>query len=291
MSDFGRLHRGLLAVGRDIVCTAEVRSITKSTWIFGLHDFIVGDSPRLISRIAGISGLPTADRYVLSGEIGDGRVLIEAPQLRVVDGKAELTCMVQPRAARIDARSLGSMAAMHPETRDMYAEHGQIARVSGIAALKQFFEQALSMQQGEAFFDLSAGVRFFEYAHGFADSALLPELLTLDVIRQASIPAGGQTPLRCVEQVRRLSLPSGIGSERRFRLDVDLEINGVGTWQRELSIYMPTAQEMADIRARAEERSRQLGPLAVAPAAHVELLPVSSSVAAKVLETLKRGRH
>lgn len=66
----------------------------------------------------------------------------------------------------------------------------------------------LSMQRGGNIFAETAGVRFYEYFEAFRGTFWLPQMLMLDVIRQAAIPVGDgiltapwTTPLRCVTRV------------------------------------------------------------------------------------------
>jgi hypothetical protein len=111
------------------------------------------------------------------------------------------------------------------------------------------------MQRGESVFAPTAGMRFFEYFEAFRGSLWLDLLLELDVIRQAVIPARDDvtnrqsTPLQCVTRVRAVELQAETPTNDRLPLRLDLEVQGVGRWKRDISIYMPTAEQMAE-RAR-----------------------------------------
>ena len=76
--------------------------------------------------------------------------------------------------------------------------------------------------------------------------------MKLDVIRQASIPfrdavMGRQyTPLGCVTRVRNVELLSETPKNNRLPLLVDFEVQGVGQWRREIFVYMPTKEQMAE---------------------------------------------
>jgi hypothetical protein len=98
-------------------------------------------------------------------------------------------------------------------------------------------------------------MRFFEYFENFKGSPWIGLLMTLDVIREAAIPFTDRatnkqsTPLQCVTRVRRFELLSETPINNRLPVRVDFEVQGLGRWQRDLSIYMPTREQM-DERAR-----------------------------------------
>jgi hypothetical protein len=111
-------------------------------------------------------------------------------------------------------------------------------------------ETALSLQQGESPFYPHAGIRFFEYFEAYRGSPWLSLLMMLDVVREASIPFTDvvlrreYTQLRCVRRVHGFELLSEEPTNHRLPVRVDFDVNGLGRWQRELSIYMPTREQM-----------------------------------------------
>jgi hypothetical protein len=246
------LGAGLLAIGPDIVCTGDIQHITAVSWTLRVRHFVIGDVHKLISFIDSFAKAAHEDRYVLSNELGDGRVLSEAPSLTKQTDGYHLFCPVAPGFPRIDAQSLGSDLALHPETGDLYLDDKKnIARVSGLEYLPQKVQSLLSMQRGENVFAPSAGMRFFEYFEAFRGSPWLTLLMTLDVVRQAAIPSGDgmtkrqHTPLQCVTRVRSVELLSEIPKDDRLPVRVDLDVQGVGKWQHNISVYMPTQEQMA----------------------------------------------
>ena len=250
------LGHGLLAIGPDVVCSGDIQNITAASWTLHLKHFVVGDVHDLVSFIDGFSKAESDDNYVLSNELGDGRVLSEAPRLSKQNDGYSLVCPVAPSFPRGDARDLGSSFALHPETNDWYSDgKGHLARLSGLEYLPQKVQSLLSMQRGESVFNPFFGMRFFEYFETFKGSPWLALLLTLDVVRQAAIPYRDNTlnrectPLQCVARVHRIELLSETAKNNRLPVRVDLELQGVGRWQRDLSIYMPTKEQM-DERAR-----------------------------------------
>ncbi|UIK20653.1 hypothetical protein [Rhizobium leguminosarum] len=252
---------GLVAIGPDIVCAGEIAQVTAGSWTLHLNHFVTGDRHALIGFIGGFAECAPEERYVLSNELGDGRVLSEAPTLTMQAGVHILTCPVALTAPRIDAQKLGSSPALDPKTNDLFLDGGSIAWVSGVDYLPQKIQSLLSMQRGENVFAVISGVRFFEYFEAFGGTLWLSQLLTLDVIRQAAIPAVDRTmsaqatPLQCVTRVRSVELLSESPENNRLPLRIDLDVQGVGRWQRELSIYLPTREQMQE-RARLLQETR-----------------------------------
>jgi hypothetical protein len=115
-----------------------------------------------------------------------------------------------------------------------------------------------TLQRGESPFDPGFGIRFFEYFETHRDSPWLGLLMKLDVIRQAAIPYKDvlkrqYTPLQCVTRVNNVELLSEAPRNNRLPIRVDFIVQGIGVWQRDLSVYMPTKEQMADqaaLRAR-----------------------------------------
>jgi hypothetical protein len=62
-------------------------------------------------------------------------------------------------------------------------------------------------------------------------------------------PGRYAAPLRCVKRVRRFELLSDTPAEGRLPVRIDLDVEGLGPWQHDLAIYMPTREQM-DERAR-----------------------------------------
>ncbi len=247
------LVTGLLAIGPNIVCTGSLTHIDAGSWTLRLSHFLIGDLHKVISFISGFANEAPDCRYILSNELGDGRVLIKPPSLTKQTNGYSLLCPVAPSFPRVDVQKLGSSLALHPDTNDLYLdEKGGIARVSGFDYLPQRICEVLSMQLGESPFHPNLGMRFFKYFEAYRGSPWLDLLFKLDVVRQASIPFKDRlmdqqyTSLRCVTRVRSVELLADTPVRNRLPVHVDLEIQGVGPWQHELSIYMPTAEQMAE---------------------------------------------
>ena len=247
------LAAGLFAIGPDVICTGELTEINAASWTLSLGHFLIGDVHRIIAFIDSFGRQAAENRYVLSNELGDGRVLTVAPSLTNEADCYSLICPVAPGAPRVDAQKIGSAFATNPETNDWFADTKRsLARVSGVDYLPQRVREVLSMQRGESLYSPTSGMRFFEYFEVYRGSPWLDLLLKLDVVRQASIPSRDNlsrqthTPLRCVTRVRSVKVLADTPTNNRLPVHVDLEVQGLGPWTRELSIYMPTAEQMAE---------------------------------------------
>lgn len=241
----------LFAIGPGIICTGDCFSVSETAWAFNLEHFIVGDRLSLATYIGEFSRSPAEARYVLSSEQGDGRVLSGAPTLTREASGFRVLCPMAPSFLRVGVQNLGSDMALHPETDDLYVNaSGDIARVSGADYLPQRVQTVLSLQQGESPFHPTLGVRFFEYLETFKDSPWLERLLMLDVVRQASIPFEDMlnkrldTALRCVTHVRRLEVLSYVPARNRIPMRIELDVQGLGRWQGDVQVYIPTKEQM-----------------------------------------------
>ncbi len=60
------------------------------------------------------------------------------------------------------------------------------------------------------------------------------------------------TPLQCVTRVRSVELLADNRMDNKLPMRIILDVQGVGKWMREISIFMPTAEQMAE-RAKLRE--------------------------------------
>lgn len=239
-------NTGLLAIGPDIICVGDISRVTVDSWTLRIKQFIAGDEYKLVSFIDGFASAPPEDRYILSSALGDGRLLAATPSLSKENDGHHLLCPISPAFTRINAQQLGSGMAIHPETEDLYVSNGQIARVSGLEYLPQKIRSLLSMQRGESVFAHSFGMRFFEYFEEYKESPWLSRIMMLDVIRQAAIPYNDVTPLQCITRVHNIELLSEAPINNKLPIRVDFDVQGVGRWQYDLEIYMPTSELIAE---------------------------------------------
>lgn len=170
----------------------DIGNISAGRWTIRLKHFVKGDVHSVIAFISTFAHAAEGDRYILSNELGDGRVLSRAPGLDTQSSGYILFCPIESAYPRIEAQNLGSVSALHPETSDWYTDGKGLARVAGLDSLPQKIQTLLSMQQGENVFAPSAGVRFFEFLQEYSGSPWLKEILKLEVVRQAKYPVPGQ---------------------------------------------------------------------------------------------------
>jgi hypothetical protein len=241
----------LVALGPEIVAIGQMLAFDGSSWNILLRHFVVGDVRALIGYVDGFAKTLSGDRYVLVNAIGDGRELTAAPAVTKTERGFQVRCQVAQPASRIAAQQLGSLWAISPKTNDMYVENGQIALVSGLASLPQLVTSCFSMSRGELLFHRDYGTRLAEYYDAFRSSPWLGHLLKLEAVRQAAIPYHDQvlnrhyTPLRCVEQVISLDVLAEAPAGNRLPIKVVFTVNGVGRWERELSIFIGEARQLA----------------------------------------------
>jgi hypothetical protein len=252
-----RLTDDLVAFGPGVICTGELSAVDASEWSIQVRHFVEGDLATIIGFIDQFQKLALGDQYVLVNALGDGRVLSSGPALMKSGDGYLVKCPVGPAFPRIEAQRLGSDLAISPKTNDLYLDaKGNIARVSGLDALPQKVRSCLSLQRGESPFHGDFGVRLAQYFDAFRGSPWLGQLLKLEVIRQAAIPyhdavlKRDYTPLQCVERVRAVEALADAPENQWLPVRVDFDVRGVGRWQRELSICVPSAESLALIRER-----------------------------------------
>ena len=255
------LGSGLLAIGPDVVVIGGLAEVSARQWTLHIKHFVIGDFHKLVSYIDGFAAQRLDRRYVLSNELGDGRMLAGAPSLAKDAVGYRLACPVLPGAPRIAAQKLGGSLATD-ENFDTFAKNGKIAMVSGVNYLPQKVRELLSMQQNESAFSPDFGMRFFEYFEAYKGSHWLPQLMQIDVIRQASIPITDKalrqqyTPLQCVTRVYAVEpLSEARDANNRLPVRLDFEVQGIGRWQHETKVYIPTVAQM-------QERAQMIAEMA-----------------------------
>jgi hypothetical protein len=172
--------------------------------------------------------------------------------------------------------------AVSPETGDVFAERGAIARTSGAASLPQMLQSAMSFVRGESMWDLDAGAEFSDYLASFRDSPWLPGLFMLETIRLASIARKSvllkdskpSTPLHCVDRVRELELLERAPKDRRVRIRIELDLHGAGAWSGEVAVLVLDEEPLRERRATVAASNRLIQPTLIVPQP-VEAKPVA----------------
>ena len=87
----------LIAIGPQIICTGRYLEIEASSWSVQLEHFVVGDPYTLVSYIDRFDDASPMDQYIVVNELGDGRALAAAPNLKRSLGDYVLRCPVKLR--------------------------------------------------------------------------------------------------------------------------------------------------------------------------------------------------
>lgn len=234
----------LIALGPEIVATGEVVGTNAMEWTIRLDHFVSGGPDRLIRMSEHFDDLPRDERYVLVNALGDGRVLSQAPAWRKESGKIYVSATVEHRPPRIAAQNLKRDLKL--VNGDISLENGDFATVSGIDALPQKIQLCLWHQKGETPFSLRFGSRLGEYYSLFGRSLWFEQLAKLEAIRLAAIPYGDineeYTPFQCVEQVKSIQLLAPQPEDRWLPARIGLEVNGLGTWEQDIRLFIPERQ-------------------------------------------------
>lgn len=234
----------LIALGPDIIVVGSLSSGSDSVWEFRFTEFLDGDLGALVSYCDAFETQPASDRYILVNELADGRSLSAPPTWRRGERGLVVTCSTSPRWPRIRAQDLGSDFKLGPD-HDLLPT---METVSGVDAFPQKVMTCLSMGKGEWFMDRGTGSRLSEYHLLFSGSPWLDRLIRLEVIRLASIPRVDSVtkkeylPLHCVEKVGSFSFLEDPTINDWNKVAIDLEVNGLGRWTRELEVYLPSAR-------------------------------------------------
>ncbi|WP_316185805.1 MULTISPECIES: caspase domain-containing protein [unclassified Bradyrhizobium] len=261
--------KDLVAIGPKVVAVGEMLGSDGSLWRIGIDDFVVGNWNDLANFVDDFENVDIGRRYVLVNARGEGRMISDRPAWRKYDnGRIEFACDVAPPAERIAAERLPSSMAVSPETGDMFAERGAIARTSGAASLPQMLQSAMSFVRGESIWDLDAGAEFSDYLAGFRDSPWLPRLFMLETIRLASIArksvlvneSKSSTPLHCVDRVRDLKVLDRSPKNRRVRVRLELDLRGAGAWSGEVAVLVLDEEPLRKRRATIAASNRLIQP-------------------------------
>jgi hypothetical protein len=243
----------LVAFGPDIVGVGELAEASATEWVIDVDNFVEGDIHALLAYIERYSATPLNDQFVLVNALGDGRSLCGSPSWAKTEGGGlRVRCPIAPAFPRIPADRLGADLALN-ENHDLDLNWGI---VSGRAALLQKIKCCLSSQRGESPFHPTFGAQLTEYYWLYRGTPWFAHLLKLEIVRQAAIPYPDQmmktqyTPLQCVERVHGAEILADEPANRWLPIRVDLDVNGLGRWQADLSICIPTLAELEEARTR-----------------------------------------
>lgn len=238
----------LIALGPDLVVIGELVGVSLGEWSIQVHHFVVGNIATLVEFPERFAQTRSSDRYVLVNALGDGRQLTAPPSFERTATGHVVRCLIATSCARVDAHKLPTDWALD-DAHDLFAVNGRIAEVSGVNALPQRIKSSMSMQPGESPSHPTFGARLTRYFELFRDSIWFSQLLKLEVVRQASIPYDdpilnqSYTPLMSVRSVRSVEVVGPGQKKDWITLKFDLEVEGVGDWQRSIEIFIPQQTE------------------------------------------------
>ena len=244
MSGLKKANIDLIALGPDLVFSAELIGFKGNAWQLRILHFILGDLHTLITFAECYEQIDSYDRYILVNSLGDGRQLSEPPELSKSVSDYVVTTKVRKSFPRIDAHDLPHDFALN-DAHDLNLTKGNRAVVSGVDALPQRIKSALSLQRGESPMHRNAGARLTEYFDLFRDSSWLSDLIKLEVIRHACVPyldpiqKKEYTLLQSINRVYSIELLSTESKPNWVPFHFDLEVEGLGRWQRDISICIP----------------------------------------------------
>ncbi len=246
----------IIALGPNIIGVGAFIAAGPTGWKLRLKHFVKGDPLELVGYASDFDRLAPEERYVLVNELGDGRTLTAAPSLERKGNEYDLILPIASGFPRIRADALGSMMAVSRDTGDVFAENGRIAIVSGIDAFAQHLQHLLGLARGENIFHPRSGTLISQFYRDFAHSRWLDRLIKMEVIRLAAIPyedqllKSTQTPLRCVNRVREVEVLADGLTNQRLPLRVVLDVEGTGIWERLISIFIHTDEQLDGVASR-----------------------------------------
>lgn len=245
MSGLKKANIDLIALSPELVFSGELIAVRGDAWQFRILHFIVGDLHTLITFAERYEQIDPYNRYVLVNSLGDGRQLSAPPELQKPGSDYVVTTQVHKSVLRTNAHDLPRDFALN-DAHDLYLTNGNWAVVSGLDALPQRIKSALSLQRRESPFHQNVGARLSEYFDLFRDSPWLSDLIKLEVIRHACVPYTdhtqrmGYTLLQCINRVNNIKVLDTVLKLNWVPFHFDLEVDGIGSWQRDISIFIPT---------------------------------------------------
>ncbi|NNM69989.1 MAG: hypothetical protein HKM00_08545 [Gallionella sp.] len=248
MSGLKKSNIDLIALGPDMVFSGELIGIKSDAWQVRILHFIVGDLHTLITFAERYEQIDPYDRYILVNSLGDGRQLSGAPEISKSGSDYVVCTKVRNSLPRINAHNLPRDFALN-DGHDLFVENGNIAVVSGLDALPQRIKSALSLQRGESPSHRNVGARIIEYFYLFRDSTWLSNLIKLEVIRNACIPYldpiqnKEYTLLQSINRVNNIEILDTESKPNWVPFHFDLIVEGIGSWKRDISIFMPIGDE------------------------------------------------
>lgn len=243
----------LISIGQGIVAVGIVVRSGPDGIRVRLSHFVDGSGRDLWSLGQNFDRWPQERRYVLLNELGFGALLLDSPVVERVGKAYEVQLRIAEQIPRRNATA---------SVTSLSREDGRL--LQGMDAYVQNFEGVLGMALGTWFTDLSLGSDLSDLYWRYRGSPWFERLAMMEMIRLASIPkrATGMgeptTPFRIVNRVDRVEVPSFELEEQKLAVAVRFDLEGIGQWDRVLSVFISTPEQLAQGRERARSNYQKL---------------------------------
>lgn len=243
----GQCDGDIIAIGPSMVAVGSVLRTGPTGTRVQLAHFVEGNGRDLFSFAESFDRLPEKDRYILLSELGYGNRLLRAPTIARANGVYEVEFALQEHLTRISATS-GICG--------ICAKTGQL--ISGMEVLVQNFERTLGMARGTWFANLEGGSDLSELYWRYENSPWFARLAMKEMIRLSCLPSfrrdakESATPLACVNRVNRVEVPTFELIDQRLSIEVEFDIEGLGPWVGNLSVFISTPEQLEESRATAK---------------------------------------
>lgn len=237
----------IVAIGPDILAVGNVVRSGPVGMRVRLSHFIEGSARDLFAFVHDFDGQPREKRYVLINELGYGSLLETAPIVERVGRNFELEFCLQARLPRRDATE--DVATFCDETFEL---------IYGMDAYIQNFERTLGMARGTWFASINDGSDISDLYWRYRGSPWFERVATMEMIRLSSVPSTESskrepsTPFVCVRRVNRVVVPTFELEAHKLKISVDFDIEGLGRWSGDLSVFISLPEELAEGRANAK---------------------------------------
>ncbi|MFN3362774.1 MAG: hypothetical protein ACK40W_02330 [Allorhizobium sp.] len=243
----------LIAIGRDIVAVGGIiRSGPNGTRV-RLSHFVNGSGRDLWSLGRDFGTWLPERRYVLLNELGFGGLLAEPPVIELVGQVYEIEFRLQEQVPRRNAAA---------DISSMSREDGRM--LHGMEAYVQVFEDVLGMALGTWFADPGLGSDLSDLYWRYNGSPWFERLAMMEMIRLSSIPRpqkgkdGPSTPFLAVNRVDRVEVQTFDLTGRKLAIAVRLELEGLGSWEHVLSVFVSTPEQLARSRENARFHNEKM---------------------------------
>lgn len=242
----------IIAIGPFLVVLGTIlRSSPDSTRVRISH-FLQGTSRDLWSLTLDFKKWPCERRYALLNELGYGRALAEAPSIERTSHGYDVDFVFGAEIPRMDARQIKTLCA------------DTLGLLQGQQAIIQICESTLGMASRTWFANLDQGSDISDLYWRYQGSPWFSGLVAMEMIRLSSIPSKARhgsnalTPMAGVNRINSVDVLSFELVDHRLAISVDLELEGIGNWKGNLSVFISTVEELEADRVNAADINKSL---------------------------------